>query len=197
MAVGGGGKIDQQVNAKGLQVPHRVLVLGLVTKDVWRYPEVFAEAEPQPQLSPVAGQIQPVGLLTRAEITQFIKNVVGGQQPFAGHQPPVACFHQGHGVVETLRLGFHHPRQQPQARGQLPAELVELAILFFQQGWAQQQVSGGVAPERQFRGEGQLGPLGSGLDTVLLERRAVAVEVTHQGVGLDQGDPHWGEDQRW
>ena len=44
MAVGGGGEIDQKVNAEGLQVPHRVLVLGFVTSDLWGYPQVFAEA---------------------------------------------------------------------------------------------------------------------------------------------------------
>ena len=68
--------------------------------------------------------------------------------------------------------------------------MVKLLVLQLHQVLLQQQIARWVAPQGQFRGQGQLGSSCSGLAGIANQRGRIATQITHQGIRLDQGDPH-------
>ena len=160
-------------------------------------PEVFADGESQAPAPAVALQLQHGGLMGRPEVALLVEDVVGGQQPFAGHDPPLARRDPGGGVGEVGLLGLGdrlgHAHQQAQLGmgcRQIACQLVEDLLLLGEQGRPQQQIPGRVAPQRELWGEHQIGARGGGDLAGRQHLGAVAGQVAHQGIELGQGDTH-------
>ena len=193
---GGGRKVEQHVDAMGQQRTDRIGPRQPVPLQLLLHPEVFADGEPEPPAPAPPLQLQHRRLIAGAEIAPLIEDVVAGQQLLAGDDPPAAALHQRQGVVEVglvgadQRLGNAH--QQGEIRRQGCREAIEGDVLPFDQGRPQQQIPRRIAPQRQLRGEHQIGPALGRLMADRQDAAGVAVEVAHQGIELGQGEAHRG-----
>ena len=73
---------------------------------------------------------QNTGLVGRPEIPRFIKDVIGGEELFAGYNTPTVCLHQGYSIEESWMLlvwsRLHNPYQQGRLRQGMAKSLLPL-----------------------------------------------------------------------
>ena len=194
LAEGGGREIDQQVGSHRGQVPDGISAEQPLAVQVLLDPEVLANGQAQAPAAAVSLKLQQAGLFGRAEVAPFIEDVVAGEQAFARHDPPAALLHEGHAVEQIGLLAianrFADPQQQRLLRWEVAGERPEHVLLPLPQGRPQQQVPRGIAPERQFRRDHQIGSVSGGAAAGRQQLGAIAAQVPHQGIDLGQGDAH-------
>ena len=189
---GGGGEIHHHVRRQRRQFGDGVTVVGGLTVAPRIDPEVFADGDGQPQGTPRQGNLHQAGPITRTKIPPLVEHVVTGEEPLGRHHPPAAVPHQGGTVVEgaapPVRQGDHHTHQHPEILRQGQGQGIQHLLLPPQHTGQQQQIPGGIPPERQFRRHQHLDASRGGLAGSHQHLTAVALQVPHQGIELRQAD---------
>ena len=90
LAKGGGREIEQHIDPVRLQRGYGIGTSQAVALQFLLNPEVFADGETQRPAATSLLELQNGGLVGSSEITPFVKDVVGGQQLFAGDDAPLA-----------------------------------------------------------------------------------------------------------
>ena len=197
LAKRGGREIEQHIDLVRLQRGYGIGTSQAVALQFLLNPEVFADGETQRPAATSLLELQNGGLVCRLEIAPFVKDVVGGQQLFAGDDAPLATCNQGDGVEQIGFLGcrnrFGHAHQQGQVGvggRQLGGELIQDVVLGAEQGRSQQQIPGRITPEGKLRGDHQIRVASCRFLASRQNSGSIASQISHQGIDLGQGDAH-------